>query len=306
MPLLRNLHNPVPFFQFASNPFNNSGDCVGAKPEWYENKFGLKGHTRYPVTPTSALPQVLLNMDSTMWNAIFRQGSVTLVTLSIYKCANNVELDHCTNNSSSGTSSESYFTFTWRADSNNKVYNCELTPSQAKRLPLGAYYYTVSFGSNYLYSQAFVVYDSAKTKLCDISYINTVNINAGNAGVQPMNISSTNITRHIYLIPDCVNITHDWKYEEEMENMDGFERVAKRVSYKEHKMVFIATEYMIEALRLAWQCDNVTITYDGETYDVDYMAQPEASQTDVQALREVTLTFKTDTVMQTNGGVENA
>ena len=308
MPLIRNLHNAVPFFQFASNPIQQQTEkCVGAKPEWYENKFGLKGHTRYPVTPTSALPQIFLHMDADMWSQKFRPApsAPAPITLRIYKCKDDMVLDYCTDSHATGTSHDSYFTYVWRADVNNKVYNCELTPSHAKRLPVGAYYYVVSFGPIYLYSQAFVVYD-AKANLCDIAYINTINVDAGSAGVQPMNIASTNITRHIYLIPDCVNITHDWKYQEEMTDMDGFERVEKRVSYMEHKLVFISTEYLIEAMRLAWQCDNVTISYDGQTYNVDYMAQPEANTTDVQALREVTLTFKTDTIMQTNGGAENA
>lgn len=93
----------------------------------------------------------------------------------------------------------------------------------------------------------------------------------------------------------------EYKYNTEVEELDGCKFVRKRVSYKQFKFSTLCTDYMVEAIRLLWHCDYIKMVQHGEEYMVDYMEAPEPSWHADNHIAEVSLKFETDTIMQTNG-----
>lgn len=94
----------------------------------------------------------------------------------------------------------------------------------------------------------------------------------------------------------------EYKYNTEVEELDGVKFVRKKVSYKEHRFTFLCTDYFAEAIRMLWHCNDVVIEQHGERYKVDYMEAPQPSWNADNHLMQMDIVFQTDTIMQTNGG----
>lgn len=94
-----------------------------------------------------------------------------------------------------------------------------------------------------------------------------------------------------------------FEFEEEVTNMDGFEFVSKRVSFIKHHTEFTCSSLFANALRLLWHCNDIKITYEGVTKQVNYMEAPEVRWEESNHLCTVGVNFKTDTILQTNGEI---
>jgi archaellum component FlaC len=136
-------------------------------------------------------------------------------------------------------------------------------------------------------------------ELVQIQYTNESPIRTG-TGIMRYG-KDNNIVNKMYVRPYYGNILHDWKMEEEVTKRDGFEFVEKRVSYEEHKICFIGFSYQMEALRMIWHSNNITILFRNASYAVQYFTFAK-DDTSLQDEMKITITFKTDTITQTNGG----
>ena len=92
----------------------------------------------------------------------------------------------------------------------------------------------------------------------------------------------------------------DYDFEEEGEERDGYFFPEKQVSEKIYKFVFIAPEYLCDAMRIIRMSDHVEITSRGETYVADSFLMTPSWQ-DQGDLAAVDVEFETDTVIKKIG-----
>ena len=94
-----------------------------------------------------------------------------------------------------------------------------------------------------------------------------------------------------------------FSFNAEVTETDGRKFTEKQVSYRSDKFGFLCTAYFVEAVRLLWHCDKRVVSQPQMLYDkaVDYMELPEVSWDSDNHLCDVSLTFQSDTVVQTNG-----
>lgn len=92
----------------------------------------------------------------------------------------------------------------------------------------------------------------------------------------------------------------DYDFEEEGEERDGYFFPEKQVSEKIYKFVFIAPEYLCDAMRIIRMSDHVEITSRGETYVADSFLMTPSWQ-EQGDLAAVDVEFETDTVIKKIG-----
>lgn len=92
----------------------------------------------------------------------------------------------------------------------------------------------------------------------------------------------------------------DYDFEEEGEERDGYFFPEKQVSEKIYKFVFIAPEYLCDAMRIIRMSEHVEITSRGETYVADSFLMTPSWQ-DQGDLAAVDVEFETDTVIKKIG-----
>lgn len=88
-----------------------------------------------------------------------------------------------------------------------------------------------------------------------------------------------------------------FKFDVDIEEIDGMKYARKQVSYTQEHVEFHCTSYFAQAIRLLWHCD---IRY-ARLSRIDYMEPPQVDWKDDNHLCDVVLEFQCDTVMQTNG-----
>lgn len=93
----------------------------------------------------------------------------------------------------------------------------------------------------------------------------------------------------------------DYEFEEEATERMGYSFIESQVSKKVYKFVFLAPEYLCDALRIVRLCDNKKITSGSSVYDLtSFNMQPQwEEQGDLAA---VECEFETDTVVSNLGG----
>lgn len=103
-----------------------------------------------------------------------------------------------------------------------------------------------------------------------------------------------------YVYVDCEVGKPDYPFEEEGEDRDGFFFPEKQISYKLYKMVFLASEFLCDALRLVRMSDNMIVESDGITYRCDtFLITP---KWEIQGdIASVETEFRTDTVVKKIG-----
>ena len=94
-----------------------------------------------------------------------------------------------------------------------------------------------------------------------------------------------------------------FKFDSEVEDIDGQMFVRKQVSYKSLQCEFPCTSYFAEALRLVWHCNARKVIADGREYIIDYMEAPEISWDSDNHLCIAKLVMRADTVIQTNAEI---
>ena len=111
----------------------------------------------------------------------------------------------------------------------------------------------------------------------------------------PFNVEGTTKALSMYL-PGRLMMP-PFKFDVDVEEIDGMRYARKQVSYSQERVEFYCTSYFAQAIRLLWHCD---IRY-VRLQRVDYMEPPQVDWKDDNHLCNVVLEFQCDTVMQTNG-----
>lgn len=103
--------------------------------------------------------------------------------------------------------------------------------------------------------------------------------------------------RSLYMYMPNVLQKSQFKFEEDVVEIDGRKYAEKQVSYNEDRIAFHCYEAYRDAIRLLWHCD---IRYVGGRR-IDYMEQPDMDWNSDNHLCDVVLLFQRDTIVQTNG-----
>ena len=159
----------------------------------------------------------------------------------------------------------------------------------------GLYYLYISiYGLGTIYSDVFTVTNKIDDYLL-IEYSNSYNFELKNGIVD----FSDNFKFKCYL---CAQIGKpEYDFEEEATDRMGYTFIESQVSKKIYKFVFLAPEYLCDALRIVRLCENKQITSKLQTYDLTtFSMEPEwEEQGD---LASVECEFETDTVIANIGG----
>ena len=159
----------------------------------------------------------------------------------------------------------------------------------------GLYYLHIYIaGLGYIYSDVFTVTNKVDDYLL-IEYSNSYNFELKNGIVD----FSDSFKFKCYLHTQIGKPEYD--FEEEATDRMGYTFIESQVSKKIYKFVFLAPEYLCDALRIVRLCENKQITSKLQTYDLTtFSMEPEwEEQGD---LASVECEFETDTVIANIGG----
>lgn len=94
--------------------------------------------------------------------------------------------------------------------------------------------------------------------------------------------------------------------EEEQLTADGYVFIQKIVSWFQHTIEYPkCTEIMANTLRIVRHCNDISIAYGGATRPVEYIAAPEFTWEMSHHFCTAKMSFRTDTIVQTDGESEN-
>lgn len=162
-------------------------------------------------------------------------------------------------------------------------------------LPEGQYYLRLYEGTTYWYSEIFTIVRKVDDYL-KIEYgdLESLEFDAGM-------IDYTNAFKFMVYIPTQIG-RPDYDFEEELENRDGFKFIEKQISEKTYKFVFLAPEFLCDALRVVRMSDSINITSKGENYSVDSFLMTPKWQ-DGGYLASVEVEFQCNTIIKKIGTV---
>lgn len=159
--------------------------------------------------------------------------------------------------------------------------------------PQGQYYVHIFDGVEHFYSDIYtVVWDM--TGYLKIEYWDDDNMYYEGGAI----IYNTGFRNTVYL---CSQLGKpDYEFEEEGENRDGYFFPEKQISEKTYHFIFLAPEYLCDAMRIIRMSDNVLVTNLGITYNCDTFLITPKWQTQGN-LASVEVEFKTATVIKKIG-----
>ncbi len=132
----------------------------------------------------------------------------------------------------------------------------------ATSLPIGVYEATMSDGASTWYSEYYTIVEDADC-FPKITYWHRENFDAGDH----TRIYESGYRDWLYLYSQGF-IKPRYVYEQEVKSRGGVNFKNLQVSYKQGRMVFVAPEWLLDAIRLIWMVHDVEITYHGTTYKV--------------------------------------
>ena len=255
----------------AKNPYNVI-PLHESKDEWYSEKKTFHGVCRHPIMPLGHIPP--MSVTPNVGDPNIYEAVVTLFNLDGEK------VDRFT----TGVTPILYARdvkayFIKQFDFGNEHDE-------------GVYYVETNIGEDTLYSEPFM-WIKDTSRLIRIEYMRNSPI------VTTDNYIHFEDFFEMYI--DSEIMMPEYRYDTEVEEIDGVKFVRKKVSYKEHKFSFLCTDYFAEAVRLMWHCNIIKITQHGNEYNVDYMEAPQPSWNADNHLMQMDIVFQTDTIMQTNG-----
>lgn len=159
----------------------------------------------------------------------------------------------------------------------------------------GLYYLAISISDlGTIYSDLFTVTNRVSDYLL-LEYYNSYNFELKNGIVD----FSDNFKFRCYLNTQIGKPEYD--FEEEATDRMGYTFIESQVSKKIYKFVFLAPEYLCDALRIVRLCETKKITSKLQTYDLTaFSMEPEWE--DQGDLASVECEFETDTVIANIGG----
>lgn len=160
-------------------------------------------------------------------------------------------------------------------------------------MSIGQYYITINDGTDTYYSDIFTSVSSVDDCL-KIEYSNKEDFE-WESGV----ISYSGGYKNIVYLPTELG-RPEYIFEEDGENRDGHLFVKKQISEKTFKFDFLASEYLLDAMRIIRLSDDITITNKGQVYNaVEFLITPEWQTGGF--LASVDSEFQSDTVIKRIG-----
>lgn len=158
----------------------------------------------------------------------------------------------------------------------------------------GQYYAVLSDGTDTWYSEVFTVVNDIQPYL-KIEWWDVEDFTMDAGTIVYEDPQFTNV---LYLQADLAK--PEYTFEEEGENRDGYFFPIKQISEKRYRFSFLASEYLLDVMRLIRMADYVRITKNGQVYYPDtFLITPEwENEGDVAAVEAV---FDTDTVAKKIG-----
>lgn len=133
---------------------------------------------------------------------------------------------------------------------------------------VGRYYLTASGGGNTYMSDIFTVVKAATvSELVEVDWWDDQDFIMDDGAIV-YNTSDTNVYKNRVLLKSDI-AEPDYVFEEEGETRDGYFFPIKQISEKRYRFQFLATEPMLDAMRLVRMSDNIVISYKGQTFYPD-------------------------------------
>lgn len=137
----------------------------------------------------------------------------------------------------------------------------------------GQYYIRLSVGGYYYYSEIFTVVNDIEPYL-KLEWWDDADFYM-DAGIICYKYSNgTQFKNKLYLPSDIAK--PEYIFEEEGETRDGYFFPSKQISEKRYRFNFLASEYLLDAMRFIRMADFAEITYHGQIYSLDtFLITPE-------------------------------
>lgn len=230
-----------------------------------------------------------LYVGTIQWLNALLSAEITL-TATIYPLVSGEE---------SGTSVSSYKGYVERVPytlaTANRWANLIIPGFTITGMDTGIYYTKISFDSINYYSEPYEWYRSGDSRnIISVSYRRTSPI-VTTKNYIPFRYNGLDLTMEMYL--PTYEMKPPYKFDSEVDELDGWKFVNKQVSYHQERCEFLCTQYFAEALRLLWHSNERMVA----GVSVDYMEPPEIDWSDDNHVCDVTLLFQCDTIIQTNG-----
>ena len=132
-------------------------------------------------------------------------------------------------------------------------------------MPEGIYYLVADDGFDIWYSELFTVVSNMDSFL-KIEWWDETNIDFDDGSIIYEN-KGIRYKNFVYLNTEIGK--PEYPFEEDGEKRDGYFFPEKQISEKTFKFTFLATEYLLDSMRLIRLHDNVNVIYQGRTYDCD-------------------------------------
>lgn len=167
--------------------------------------------------------------------------------------------------------------------------------------PEGIYYLTMTDGYETWYSEMFTIVKNL-SGFTKIEWYDATNLYYTGGHVQYEFGLLGYYRNYIYV---CAPLGKpDYEFDEEGENRDGYFFPEKQLSEKTYRCIFLAPEYLCDALRIVRLSDYKTVIYEGITYNCDTFQITPKWQTQGD-LASVETEFQTNTIIKKIGrGVE--
>lgn len=131
-------------------------------------------------------------------------------------------------------------------------------------MPDGIYYVQLTDGVQIWYSDMFTAINGSMDGYLKIEWYDADDMVFDDGRIVYVN---PNFKNFVYLRTEVGK--PDYEFEEEGEDKDGYFFPEKQISEKTYRFIFLAPEYLCDALRIVRMSDYVTIYYNGQTYDCD-------------------------------------
>jgi hypothetical protein len=223
------------------------------------------------------------------WTDALLSAEITL-TATIYPCGSNEQ---------TGTSVSSYTgcieRVPYNAATTSRWANIVIPAKTLLDMSAGMYYMKMTFDNADYYSEPFEWYRTNDNRnIISVSYRRTSPIVTSKNCIS-FSYGSQSLSMEMYL--PTYETKPPYKFDSEVDELDGWKFVNKQVSYLQQRCEFLCTQYFAEAIRLLWHCNERRVA----GVNVDYMEPPEIDWSDDNHVCDVTLLFQCDTIVQTNG-----
>ncbi len=267
-------------------------------------------HRRYAEYVQTPYPLRVSDSKLIPFQLFVGRSSCTINAIEIYDIDDNLVAPITTPPSSAGVTWLTLFTSSGLVTETDGSSNYFITHRSSAdfhyrdytaTIPIGLHYmvivYTVGPASDttYLYySEVFeVVPDNALSQCIKIAYYNTSDMSyENNAGNIHFNSSYP-----FYLYINALIAKPQYDMTQEVTERNGYNFIEKSVSKKIFNFSFLAPEYLCDALRLVWLCDNITITQNDRTWDTIDKVVISPEWLDEGNLAAIEFEFSCDTII---------